>query len=54
MLIRKLVNFIDEIEIQELEIDKDEIQKAVNKAWSIAIQPPESKGVDRRGCYAVR
>lgn len=54
MLIRKLVNFIDEIEIPDLDINEDEIQQTVNKCWKIAIKPPERKGADCGGRYAVR
>ena len=46
MLIRKLVNFIDKIEIPEFETDNDQNQQAVNKAWQIAIKPQARKRYD--------
>lgn len=54
MLIRKLVNFIDKIEIPEFETDNDQNQQAVNKAWQIAIRPSEGAKADHRGRHAIR
>ena len=47
-LILMLVNFMDTIpEPVEIELNDDEIQQAVNKAWQIAIKP---KARERDDC----